>query len=480
MNYKFVLSSGNNKKGIIILLSMLVLGFILRVYHLGNLSLWFDELCTARRSVFSPSAIINNAAFSSFPPLYYLMMNLWIKAFGSSEFALRFPSLIFSCLSLIFVFIVAKELFNERVGLYSALLLSVSPYSINYAQEAKMYSLLWLLGILSFLYFYRFTQCGSVKNLVLYSIFAILSIYTMYIGFIFIITQNLLFFAFFNPKLKKKWLLGQLLIVVAFLPWADKFYFSALHRTGVDWIPKITDYLKYMQDFFLLITGIAFQEPGTKRYFIKAELLLYLALLISAFLHIKSETAKKYRFRFGVNDWVVFAWIIVPLIIYLLIENLCYPMLVYRYMGFILIPLTIFFAKGLSKLGTKMKPTILILLMFFIFSLHLIPYFKYNQKIDNEDWRELYSQIEKRPKENSLIICFPNGAWIMGYYCKNTKIVDYPEAPGPEVLREKYASIFVIYRERNEPGIRGNPYFHLEERYSLGTIGFRWYKSGIS
>ena len=102
--------------------------------------------------------VIKNLSVSHFPPLYYILMHLWVNIFGVSEISLRFPSLIFSVLSIFFIFKLTKALYDEEVGLISALLLSVSPYSINYAHDAKMYSMLWFLGILSFYYFYKFTN----------------------------------------------------------------------------------------------------------------------------------------------------------------------------------------------------------------------------------------------------------------------------------------------------------------------------------
>ncbi|MFA5411512.1 MAG: hypothetical protein WC321_06650, partial [Candidatus Omnitrophota bacterium] len=82
----------------------LIIGFLLRVYRLGGSNLWFDELMTAGRVSFPFSQIIKGTATLPFPPLYYIVTHLWVKTFGISEFSLRFPSLIFSLLSIFLIF----------------------------------------------------------------------------------------------------------------------------------------------------------------------------------------------------------------------------------------------------------------------------------------------------------------------------------------------------------------------------------------
>src|SRR3989339_530665 len=85
--------------------------FVIRLIAL-NQSLWLDEAVTANVvKNFNFLQIINKFSPTDFhPPLYYLMMKLWTNLFGYSEVALRFPSIIFSLLTGLFTYKIAKLL----------------------------------------------------------------------------------------------------------------------------------------------------------------------------------------------------------------------------------------------------------------------------------------------------------------------------------------------------------------------------------
>ena len=91
----------------------------------------------------------------------------------------------------------------------AAFLLSISPYSIYYAQEAKMYSLLWFLMILSFFYLLKIIKRNNTSSFWMYILSTTLCVYTMYIGFLFMLIQNIIFFCIYRGKVVKKWGLAQ-------------------------------------------------------------------------------------------------------------------------------------------------------------------------------------------------------------------------------------------------------------------------------
>ena len=191
----------NEKRNKIYLLSSIVfLGFLLRIYNLGQPSLWFDEACSFYRVNGSFSYTLSTLRTSPFPPFYYFILSYWTKLFGYSEISLRFPSLLFSILFLIFIFYLCRELFNEKIGFISAFLLSISPYAINYAQEAKQYSMMWFLSILTFYYFIRYLKSKKISFLFCYILSSVFSIYTLYMGFLFLVVQNVIFSHFLKGE----------------------------------------------------------------------------------------------------------------------------------------------------------------------------------------------------------------------------------------------------------------------------------------
>src|SRR3990172_843798 len=287
---KYLLLSGviNGKRIQVSLFLILILGFLLRLYQLGVPSLWNDELNTAGRIDYPLIQVIKNLFVSPFPPLYYILMHLWVNIFGVSEITLRFPSLIFSVLSIFFIFKLAKELYDEEVGLISALLLSVSPYSINYAHEAKMYSMLWFLGILSFYYFYKFTNDPTYQDLFLYILFTTLSLYTLYVGFLFMVVQNICYFMFFKKKQTRQWLLGQFVMLLLYLPWIYIFIVNALQRTGIKWIPQTHNFLKRIVSIFSDTMEVRLSKSFFIKYIFRG---LFGFLMISALVSLRYKRA---------------------------------------------------------------------------------------------------------------------------------------------------------------------------------------------
>ncbi len=474
---KYLLLSGviRGKRIQISLFLILILGFLLRLYHLGVPSLWFDELMTAGRIDYPLIQMVKNLFDSPFPPLYYILMHLWVNIFGVSEITLRFPSLIFSVLSIFFIFKLAKELYDEEVGLISALLLSVSLYSINYAHEAKMYTMLWFLGILSFYYFYKFTKDPTNKNLFLYILFTTMSIYTLYVGFLFMVVQNICYFIFFEKKQTQKWLLGQFVMLLLYLPWIYIFIVNALQRTGIKWIPPTQNYLKRIVSIFSALMEAHLSKRFFIKYFFRG---LYGFLMISALVSLRYKRDNAGIFRFTKRGILILAWILMPLLIYLIIDIFVCPILVTRYIGFIHIPIIILISRGASQYSLKVKWFLLGSLLLITFLGLLYPYYQYNLKVNREDWRGLFNLIHQKAERNALVISESE------YFNKGAKYYNHGKELGltkkgeidQKWIDENYESIIVIYSEIFKTKIK-EPYgYFLAEDYHDGGIGFSWFK----
>ncbi len=106
----------------------------------------------------SVTQVINNLmSQSNHPPLYFILSHWWLKLFAPitanqivSLWGIRVFSVLCSILSIPAIYYLAKLTFRSRlVGKMSALIITVSPYSIYLAQEARHYSLAILLVIAS-------------------------------------------------------------------------------------------------------------------------------------------------------------------------------------------------------------------------------------------------------------------------------------------------------------------------------------------
>ena len=90
------------------------------------------------------------AAFQNHPnmPFYFLLLRFWV-VLGETEYALRAFSAFVGVITIPVVFILGRRLFNEKVGLIAAILLSLNAWHIRYSEEVAGYSLLTLLVTIS-------------------------------------------------------------------------------------------------------------------------------------------------------------------------------------------------------------------------------------------------------------------------------------------------------------------------------------------
>lgn len=132
------------------LLLILALAAGLRLYGLGEESLWGDEGLTINRILgTSYGGFLHRGPLETQGPLYYLLNKAWCDAFGLSVEALRFPSAIFGVLGVLTIYHLGRTMFDRRAGLLAALFLAVNPFALHYSQEARPYSLFMLTGVAS-------------------------------------------------------------------------------------------------------------------------------------------------------------------------------------------------------------------------------------------------------------------------------------------------------------------------------------------
>ncbi len=134
-----------------VLVSAFLLGAGVRMWNLTYQSLWFDEGYTV---VLAQSATWhqfwvrfgNYTTSEHLQPLYYVLIFLWTRVAGTSDFALRFPSAIFSAGSVVVLWFALRGHVSAWLANVACAGLAVSSFSLYYAQEARPYALLQLLS----------------------------------------------------------------------------------------------------------------------------------------------------------------------------------------------------------------------------------------------------------------------------------------------------------------------------------------------
>jgi len=230
------IANSNTRKWLLFLCLSFSLGTSLRLYQLGQKSIWTDELL----SIWHARDIVNIKAFLSpigpdaHPPLYFLLLKGW-AFFGGGEFYLRLLSVIFAVLVIPSTYFLGRQFFSNKPSLLGSFLTAISPLLLLYDREVRMYPLFTLLSILSLFFFIKALKENKNITWAIYTFVTILNTYTHYYSFL-LISSQWLFFLFMLPTYKSRWkkfIISQVSIAFLFLFWFPAFLFHANQNLGI-------------------------------------------------------------------------------------------------------------------------------------------------------------------------------------------------------------------------------------------------------
>jgi mannosyltransferase len=125
-----------------------IAALLLRLYGLGDKPLWLDEVASLRRATASLPALVSDSLHNTHYPTYFLL--LWLVAkIGMSQWLIRLPSAVFGGLSAALVCVIGSNVADRRSGAAAGLLLAVSPFAVQFGQEARSYALVSCLILIA-------------------------------------------------------------------------------------------------------------------------------------------------------------------------------------------------------------------------------------------------------------------------------------------------------------------------------------------
>ncbi|MDD4785520.1 MAG: glycosyltransferase family 39 protein, partial [Candidatus Shapirobacteria bacterium] len=179
---------------------ILGLAFGLRLIAI-NQSLWLDEAISANVAKMPIGEIVKNFSIHDFhPPVYYWFLNIWNNIFGSEVVSLRVSSILFSLITVYFVYLIGKKIKNKKIGILAAFFLTINPLFVFYSQELRMYSMATMWLTIGFYFFIKIkNKKYQTKDLVIFNLMMALAFGTFY-GSIFLIASFAIYFL-----IKKEW-----------------------------------------------------------------------------------------------------------------------------------------------------------------------------------------------------------------------------------------------------------------------------------
>ena len=400
------------------ILATIVFAFLLRVISL-NQSFWLDE-ATSGLVVrnFNLGEIVTKFSPGDFhPPLYYLILKIWSYVFGTSEIALRFPSIVFGILTIYLIYKIALLITVHRsqfTAKLAALLLATSGLHIYYSQEARMYSLVTLL--VTFLV-YLFIK----KNWLIFSIVLMLVGLTDY--------PALLIIPIFWLVGRKEWrklVISFSLLVISYLIWLPillKQLSVGFSTAGSNWGNLLGTFS--LKNFALIPVKFILGRISFDNKWLYGAIVV---MVIWLYGYLLSKAVKK-----SLLFWL---WLILPISLGAIISIKLSIFSYFRFL-FCLPAFYLLVALGLESFSKNWRKIALVLVLF----VNLIASIIYltNSRFQRENWRGLVNFVEaQKPAKSITLFAADSNMEAYKYYDSDANI------SGPNGFSTKYKEIWLM------------------------------------
>jgi len=370
---------------ILVVLEM-CLAICLVLYRLGDNCLWLDEVYTVTTVRHWTTLWHNAITIDGNAWFYHLLLHFWMYL-GNSEFIVRSLSAVFFVATVPVCYALGARLFNSRVGLIAGLLLAVNPFLIQYGQEARAYSLLALLAMLSTYFF----AVGMGRPCLTYSLghilFSVLSIWTHYFGLLVLVAQAISLILRWKQETPWKRLMVHgaaicLLLGLSMLPFLETF------SGRLTWIPRPD--LGDLSRLFLIFSG--WQRPL---------LWLYFGSCVAALGFAAIQLRRSQWFTDETWPYAFLAiGILAPVAITYTYSILIKPVFWDRYLIICVPPLVVLVASGVAMIRSRWL-LVLILAAFLLFSKRGVwSWYDYQKP----NWREIVNSVVANVKPGDALM----------------------------------------------------------------------------
>jgi uncharacterized membrane protein len=177
------------------------------------------------------------------PPLYFVLAHYWMRIAGYSPADMRMLSALLSLLAIPGMYWLGLEVFrSRRIALISVGLISLAPFHILFAQDARPYGLFAVMILFSSSLFFMALRKERYLYWGMYSMSIILGIYT-HLFFALTVMVHAVYLLANQGTIKKgaftRFIFASLFALLAFTPWLLQIfiYFGSLTR-GLAWVTQ--------------------------------------------------------------------------------------------------------------------------------------------------------------------------------------------------------------------------------------------------
>ena len=418
------------KRGDLAALAILALATLLSIFHLGAKSFWLDEahsVLFARQGGASLWRLVTHGEPNM--SLYFLLLHHWL-AFGASEAAVRSLSAVAAALSILPFYAMCRGLFGGTHALVASGLLAVNAFFIQYAQEARSYTLVLLLVTASSALFLRALARPTAGAWIAYGVVAVLGVYA-HVFAAFVIVAHTIFVLVWRRSA-----IRSLAIVDAGMACALVPLFVWIRTAGPagTWIARPR---------LLALAGVFIELSGEGGKTLAAVYLVACALGLSFFLASKRGIGST-----GARDGALFAltWLAVPILGGFAYSHLGQPIFVPRYLIVSLPPLVMIAALGVVGTKPRWIPALLLAALLVLAARSLLAWYAAPARAD---WREATAYVlDNGEPGDVLLFRKAYGSVPFEYYVWRRG--NPPSAPRPLLPASRWGEFDVPWRPELE------------------------------
>jgi len=200
---------------------------------------WIDEGLSVGIASFPLRDIPEVLRQDGSPPLYYVILHVWMALTGRAEEQTHLLSLFFALSAVPAALWAGWSLFEPRVGWYAAALAALNPFLTVHAQETRMYALMMLLSLLATTSFVHAFVYGRRRYVPAFALLFTLMLYTHNWALFYGVGAAVAIALCLRHREDRRRVVIDAAIVfgvagVLYAPWVPTLIFQTLH-TGAPW-----------------------------------------------------------------------------------------------------------------------------------------------------------------------------------------------------------------------------------------------------
>ena len=402
------------------LVLILFLAAALRVAHIDSESVWLDEAFSITVARTTVPNILEQTALDVHPPLYYVLLFLWTHVAGTSTAAARMLSTTLGLAVIVAAYGFARRFLNLRVAMIAALLLAVTPFQVEFSQEARMYTLLTLLSTMAMHAFMAlFDRQSRVWAAVLATATGLL-LYTHVYGLFTVAAQaGVLAWEWRRGhsgarRIAATWMRCLAGALIMFAPWLAIFLFQTFRVQEAFWIERLPWY-----GFLHPLLVYAGSIPLAVTYFA--------AVMLGGYrLATRPQTDSR------PTAPALLLWTAVPIMLPFLLSAAFRPIFLAKYTIAGSVPYALLAAVGVSSIDRRAWRRAALALLLALAGYGLFTFYTKHRK---NDWRTAAAQLEASARPGDLVVFYPHFQQIpFDFYKERTDLVERPLTRQPVLL----------------------------------------------